>query len=307
MVNFFKKHFSSEKIGILLLTVLTILSGFILYTQKDFSVETKTKTNSTNKNVNSYYFDDEYYGYDYYDNYDNYYYGYDDVNDMFYTSNNEYYYDDYNYYFDDEYYYNDNYGDVYYDNYGNSNSSYYNSYNSYYYDYSDTTKPSIKGSTSSIVYQYQEFDPMEGMSSYHKKYGDMTGAIEITYNDVDTNIPGKYSVVYKVCNYPGSVYCTTFTKSVTVKAKNADLYDDSTRGPIWSNTDSVTCANGSSNCESYNVEEPIAKDPVTNRRLDVTLIDGYVDIYQEGTYVLVYYAETEYGVSGTQTKKVIMK
>lgn len=281
MVNFFKKNFSSEKIGILVLAILTIVSGFIFYTQKDFSVETKTKSSSTSKDQNSYYFDDEYYGYDY-------------ENDMFYTSNDDYYYDD-EYYYDD-YYYDNYYDNYYYDNYG------YNDY--YYYDYSDTTKPSISGSNSKIVYQYQNYDPMEDISAYHSKFGDMTGAIEITYNDVDTNIPGTYSTVYKVCNYPGSTYCRTKTRSVTVRARNFDLDDDYARSPKWSNTDDVSCSAGSSKCHEYNIEEPIARDPVSNRKLDVSLISGYVDIYQEGTYVLVYYAETENGVSGTQTIRV---
>lgn len=204
-------------------------------------------------------------------------------------------------YYDD--YYDDNYSDYYDYNTGN----YYNNYQYGYYDYSDTTPPSVKWSAAKILEQFEYYDPMEDITAHHSKFGDVTNIIEIIYNDVNTNVPGTYTTVYRACNYPGSVYCRTVSRSVTVREKGFEVnndYYDYTKGPIFSNTKSVSCNKGSSNCSTYNISKPTAKDPVSYRNLSVSLVEGYVDIYQPGTYVLIYGAETQSGVKGTVSKIV---
>lgn len=288
MNKLFKKFNSAEFIGVILLAVLVVFAGYMVYFQKDFKVSTKIKSDSNSKNLSGY-------------NFQNY---YDDYYD-------EYYYDEDNYY-EDDYYYEDNYYDDYYyeDNYDDYNYEYINNnYNNYnqYYDYGDTRAPAIQWSASKILNQYQNYDPMEDVSAHHLKFGDVTDNIEIIYNDVNTSIPGIYTTVYKACNYPGSIYCRSVSRTVTVREQGYDVddeYYDYTKGPKWNNHDSVSCSQGSTRCSTYNISEPIATDPVTGRELTVELVDGYVDINTPGTYALIYSAETKRGVTGTVSKIV---
>lgn len=188
------------------------------------------------------------------------------------------------------------------------NNYQYSNYTNNYY--TDTNPPSIRWNNSRIVNQYETFDPMKGVSANHSKFGDVTDIIQITYNDVDTSMPGNYTVVYKACNYPGSVYCRTASTSVTVRAKNIDIKDDSyiySKGPVWSNNKKVSCSQGSTKCSTNNISKPTAKDPVTKRELYVTLVSGSVNIYQPGTYTLIYRAETASGVVGTTSKIITIQ
>lgn len=206
-----------------------------------------------------------------------------------------YYFGDdyYNYdYITDDYDYSDSYSSSYtssgYYNDNYSSSSYYGS------NYSYSSTPSIKYSTSRIINQYGYFDPMENVESSN-------GNVEVIYNNVNTKVVGNYTVVYRVCT--NSNNCKTVTTAVTVRNKN-NINDKYSKGPIWSNTNSRTCNLGSSSCKTSNVPKPTAKDPVTNKTLNVSLINGSVNINRAGTYVLVYYAETKNGVSGTISKIV---
>lgn len=330
MNKFFKKISSAEGIGIILLAVLVVFAGYMVYFQKDFKVSTNIKSDSNSKNLAGYNFQN-YYN-DYYDE-DYYFDEYNYENDYYYDE--DYYEDDY-YYYEDSYYdehdYNDNYiyhnGQYYYEdevygydydydydygyNYNNDYQFVNNKYNSYdnYYDYSDTNKPAVKNVISKIVEQYGYYDPMEDISAYHIKFGDVTDLIEITYNDVDTSVPGVYTTVYKACNYPGSIYCRSVSRKVTVRepgfvaGEESNKYD---RGPVWSNKNAVTCTQGSKSCRTDNISKPTATDPVTKKELHVELVDGYVDINTPGTYALVYSAETRYGVTGTVSKMVTVE
>lgn len=294
MNKFFNKIKSADGIGIIFLAILVVVAGYMVYFQKDFKVTTSTKSNSNHQDLAGYYFDDyydDYYDDDYYYDEDDRYY-YEDDEDYYYDDDDDYYYDDDDY--NDDYYY---VGNNYYDY-----DDYYNEDN--YYDYGDTKVPSIKYKSSRILKQYSIYDPMDEVSAYHTRFGDVTDIIEIVYNDVDTDIPGVYTTVYKACNYPGSIYCVTVSTDVTVRDEYHDIYDKSNRGPIWSDTDSVSCTENSTKCSTYNITEPTAKDPVTNRKLNVTLVEGSVNIYEPGTYVLVYSAETRSGVVGTTSKIV---
>lgn len=256
-----------EGIGIILLAVLTIFAGYMVYFQKDFKVETNIKTDS-NKNLSSYYyFGDDYYDYDY-----------------------DYDYDD-EYYTDDDYYYDDYYYQTSY-----TSSSYY-----------DNSTPLIEYPKTRIVDQYSDFDPKENVYVNGRQ-----DTVKILYNNVDINNPGQYTIVYKGCNNSGR-NCKTFSTQVTVQEVKDDDYTYNSyealrkKGPQWSNTDSVTCNTGATTCKASKISKPTATDPVTNKSLTVELINGSVDVYTPGTYVLIYYAETSYGVSGTTSKIVTIK
>ena len=282
MVKNKKSFFNSDSIGVLLLVSLTVFAGYMGCSQRFLSdiQEEKVTTNSKNYNRSSY----SEYDYDndddeYYNNYEDYYWNYNDYDD---------------YYYDDTYSYNQNY-----DDYGYSYTGYKNYDDEGYYDYDynyyrDTNKPSIRISAFNVIYQYESFDPWEGISASHSKFGDVTDIIEIVHNDLDINIPGQYSIVYKACNYPGSIYCRTLTRQITVKQKEDPNYYN-TKAPVWEKVKDKSCSVGSTSCRSNKIAEPTATDPYSKRSLDVTLIEGNVDIYTPGTYVLVYYAETENG------------
>lgn len=328
-----KKIFSADSFGVLLLVVLTVFAGYMGCTKRFSENVTEEKVTANSKNYNrsgysdydyDYDYDDEYYyNYGYNDNYyDDYY--YDDYNYGYnYNDYNDYYYDDYDYGYSDynygynygynnnkyntpTYTYNPNSDDYSYNYTGYNNYDGTNYYNYGYNQYNDTTAPTIKYTSSDIIKQYQSYDPWEGVSTYHTKFGDVTDYIEIVYNNVDINIPGEYSIVYKACNYPGSEYCRTATKMVRVKENEDPKYYNS-KAPVWSNTGNKKCFEGDTSCKTNRINEPTATDPYSKRELDVTLIEGDVDIYTPGTYVLVYYAETQNGISGTTTKVITIQ
>lgn len=270
-----KKVFREETIGISALVLVTLFAGYMGCTKRfaeSNSHKVKTETKEYDRNN---------YAYDYYDdNEDDYYVG------ATYTSSN---------YYDEEYDYD-------YEGYKNYNYIYdYNFDNSIY---NDKNAPSITYSSRDVITQYESYDPWKGVSAYHTKFGDVTDYIEITYNNLNVNLPGNYSIVYKACNYPGSSYCRTVTKQVTVKAKTSSSSNNYTKGPVWSNYSNKSCTEGSTSCSTNRLTKPTAKDPYSNRELNVNLINGYVDIYTPGTYVLVYYANTEHNISGTITRYI---
>ena len=183
----------------------------------------------------------------------------------------------------------------------NNTSSVNNQYNQYSV-YNDTNKPAIKYTTSKILYVGEYYDVMDDISASHTYFGDVTHLIDVIYNNVDVNTPGEYLVVYKGCNYSGSEYCRTVNRKYIVKSKyNTNSY---AKAPTWSNNNSVSCINGSNTCNTYNVKKPIATDPYSHRNLRVDLIDGNVDIHSAGTYVLIYQATTESGITSTTSKAV---
>lgn len=188
----------------------------------------------------------------------------------------------------------------------NSNSVVQNSNNNYNGNYSyDTNPPAIEWQPVITLTKNKKFNPMDWVKAHHKVYGDVTDIIQVVYNNVDTSVPGTYTVVYKACNYPGSTYCRTASSRVTVSG--ADNYGNTLRSPKWENKDDVSCLQGSTKCDTYNVDKPKAIDPTTYKYLYVRLVSGTVNIYQPGTYVLIYQAETEQGVVGTIAKKVIIQ
>ncbi|EOU3549981.1 immunoglobulin-like domain-containing protein [Listeria monocytogenes] len=60
------------------------------------------------------------------------------------------------------------------------------------------------------------FDPLDGVTATDKQDGDITSAIQVTYNDVDTTTPGTYSVTYEVTDKNGGKVAKTVV--ITVEA-----------------------------------------------------------------------------------------
>lgn len=186
--------------------------------------------------------------------------------------------------------------------------------------YASSNKPSVRYSTSKIVYQYSTFDPTSVVDTDYY--------VDVKYNNVDTSKIGNYTVVLDVCYYKGSKNCRTVQSTIMVRERKNSTSTSTTSnkytssknnttttttkknyssGPSFSSVKAKSCSYGSSSCLAEKIAVPTAKDPYSGRSLDVTLISGYVDIHTPGTYSLVYYAETEHGVGGTVARLVTIE
>ncbi|MBA3924783.1 immunoglobulin-like domain-containing protein [Listeria rustica] len=74
--------------------------------------------------------------------------------------------------------------------------------------------PVIMGESITKVNPNSVFDPLSTMQAMDKEDGDVTADIKVTYNDVNTNSPGNYSVMYEVTDSDGNT--STFTRTVIV-------------------------------------------------------------------------------------------
>lgn len=83
--------------------------------------------------------------------------------------------------------------------------------------------PTITANNRSI-YQYEEFDPLEGVSSYDAEDGDLTKEIKITYNDVNTSIPGNYKITYEVMDSKDEVVSKTIDVSIKALKEGESLF-----------------------------------------------------------------------------------
>ena len=78
------------------------------------------------------------------------------------------------------------------------------------------------------------FDPMQGVSAQDEEDGDLTDQIVIESNDVNVNVAGEYTIVYRVTDKSGA--SVTYTRNVTVEAPdtpvNPDPGDDDDDNPV---------------------------------------------------------------------------
>ena len=78
------------------------------------------------------------------------------------------------------------------------------------------------------------FDPMQGVSAQDEEDGDLTDQIVIESNDVNVNVAGEYTIVYRVTDKSGA--SVTYTRKVTVEAPdtpvNPDPGDDDDDNPV---------------------------------------------------------------------------
>ena len=75
------------------------------------------------------------------------------------------------------------------------------------------------------------FDPMQGVSAQDEEDGDLTDQIVIESNNVDVNVAGEYTIVYRITDKSGA--SVTYTRNVTVEAPdtpvNPENPEDSTK------------------------------------------------------------------------------
>lgn len=77
-----------------------------------------------------------------------------------------------------------------------------------------TFAPIITAPGDESIYQGNTFNEWAGVSATDYEDGDLTSSIEVLGVPTDTNIPGEYTITYKVTDSDSNL--TTFTKVLTV-------------------------------------------------------------------------------------------
>ena len=80
--------------------------------------------------------------------------------------------------------------------------------------------PAIKGTGGYNVQVGDDFDPLAGVYAVDNTDGNITGNIEVTSNNVNTNQPGTYNVSYRVENSRGAYY--EYTRIIEVSNAPSD-------------------------------------------------------------------------------------
>lgn len=105
----------------------------------------------------------------------------------------------------------------------------------------DTVPPVISGADDVAVEFGASFDPMAGVKAVDDVDGDVTGAVKVSGDTVDTSKPGAYTLVYTVSDAAGSE--ASVTRVATVKEpgkdtdKDGDKDDQGNKKPGLSATD----------------------------------------------------------------------
>ena len=81
----------------------------------------------------------------------------------------------------------------------------------------DTVPPVISGADDVAVEFGASFDPMAGVKAVDDVYGDVTGAVKVSGDTVDTSKPGAYTLVYTVSDAAGNE--ASVTRVATAKEK----------------------------------------------------------------------------------------
>lgn len=155
----------------------------------------------------------------------------------------------------------------------------------------DYSTPTISASNKTIDFE-TEFNELDGIRANDKVDGDLTKAIKVLKNDVNTSVEGVYSVVYQVTNRFNIT--TEKTISVTVKkiepkisASNKTIYQGAEFNPLLNV--SATDSKGNS---------------LTDK---IKVIENDVKTDTPGKYSVTYSVVDSRGVVGTKTITVTVK
>lgn len=85
----------------------------------------------------------------------------------------------------------------------------------------DTVPPVISGADDVAVEFGASFDPMAGVKAVDDVDGDVTGAVKVSGDTVDTSKPGAYTLVYTVSDAAGNE--ASVTRVATVKEKSGEM------------------------------------------------------------------------------------
>ncbi|CAM2948452.1 immunoglobulin-like domain-containing protein [Salinicoccus roseus] len=173
--------------------------------------------------------------------------------------------------------------------------------------------PAIKGTGGYNVQVGDDFDPLAGVYAVDNTDGNITGNIEVTSNNVNTNQPGTYNVSYRVENSRGAYYEYTRVIEVsnaasdpvpmippteaqlsgdTGKTESAEDDVSSSSAITFLGLEDVTIPQGS----EFNPKEDVAiidvdGSDITHR----THISGEVDTDTPGEYTIAYAVFDHFG------------
>ena len=131
---------------------------------------------------------------------------------------------------------------------------------------------------------------MADVTAEDKEDGNLTDEVKVIKNDVNTDIPGKYEVVYEVTDSQGA----TSTKTITVTVLSNDA-------PIISGTDNVSIKEGDTFDPMTGVT---ATDTEDGNVTDKIKVEGSVDVNKPGKYELTY-TVTDSDGNTTTVKRVV--
>ncbi|MBC1515390.1 immunoglobulin-like domain-containing protein [Listeria immobilis] len=154
-----------------------------------------------------------------------------------------------------------------------------------------TEAPTITGDSETRLNPNADFDPMSTIQATDKEDGDITSAVKITNNTVDTSKPGNYEVTYEVTDSDGNK--ATFTRTVTV-----------TEAPVISGDNETHITSE----DSFDPMEGITATDEENGDLtkQIKILSNNVDINIPGTYQIVYEVTDSDGNTTTFTRTVVV-
>lgn len=155
-----------------------------------------------------------------------------------------------------------------------------------------TEAPIITGDSETQLNPNADFDPMSTIQATDKEDGDITNAVKVTNNTVDTSKPGSYFVTYEVIDSDGNI-SDTFIRTVIV-----------TEAPTISG-DSETHIKPE---DHFDPMEGITATDKENGDLteQIKIISNNVDVNVPGNYQVVYEVTDSDGNVTTFTSTVVV-
>lgn len=156
-------------------------------------------------------------------------------------------------------------------------------------------KPVISASDQEL-YVGDNFNPLNGVSAHDKQDGDLTNAIRVEKNDVDTTKAGTYHVTYIVEDSAGVLVEKTVI--ITVKEKN-------TAPEIQMNTETINLNVGDNPDWKVGVTAIDQEDGDITNAITVNATD--VNLEVPGNYKVIYQVTDSSGLTTTKEVAVIVK
>ncbi|EGP4874477.1 DUF5011 domain-containing protein, partial [Enterococcus faecium] len=119
-------------------------------------------------------------------------------------------------------------------------------------------KPPVIHAENRTIDKGELFNPYDGVTATDEEDGDLTDQVEVSVNQVDTNIPGQYNVIYTVKDSQGLTAKKTIIVTVNDTAGKIDPNDYTVGGTLISGT----YEGAVSSLKLYVDGNPISNDPV---------------------------------------------
>ncbi|WP_187120658.1 LPXTG cell wall anchor domain-containing protein, partial [Listeria immobilis] len=155
-----------------------------------------------------------------------------------------------------------------------------------------TEAPTITGDSETRLNPNADFDPMSTIQATDKEDGDITSAVKITNNTVDTSKPGNYEVTYEVTDSDGNK--ASFTRTVTVTEAPTITGDSETRLNPNADFDPMST-----------IQSTDKEDGDITQNIQVT--NNTVDTSKPGSYLVTYeVTDSDGNISSTFIRTVIV-